>query len=70
MLVMSVAGDLSAVCAPLALQIKSLEHSMGAATAGSHTAEEGVKVLRFVMGGLQIPFIFFMLPGAEVAADA
>lgn len=33
---------------------------MGRTAAGG--AEEMVKLLRFVLGGLQIPFIFFLMP--------
>ena len=40
--------------------VKSLEYAMGRTAAGG--AEEMVKLLRFVLGGLQIPFIFFLMP--------
>lgn len=33
---------------------------MGRTEAGQ--AEEMVKLLRYVLGGLQIPFIFFLMP--------
>ena len=36
------------------------EYAMGRTAPGQ--AEEMVKVLRLVMGGLQIPFIFFLMP--------
>ena len=40
--------------------VKRLEHAMGRTTPGN--AEEMVKVLRYVLGGLHIPFVFFLMP--------
>ena len=40
--------------------VKSLEYSMARQKQGSN--EEMVTLLRYVLGGLQIPFIFFLMP--------
>ncbi len=40
--------------------VKSLEYSMARCPRGS--SEDMVKLLRYVVGGLQIPFIFFLMP--------
>jgi|EP01043_Picozoa_sp_COSAG02_P035141 hypothetical protein len=40
--------------------VKSLEYSMARQPQGNN--EEMVKLLRYVLAGLQIPFIFFLMP--------
>ena len=40
--------------------VKSLEYSMGRCKPSD--SEDMVKLLRYVLGGLQIPFIFFLMP--------
>lgn len=40
--------------------VKSMEYSM--ARCKPCDSEDMLKVLRYVLGGLQIPFIFFLMP--------
>ena len=40
--------------------VKSMEYSMARCKPSDN--EEMVKLLRYVLGGLQIPFIFFLMP--------